>query len=132
MSQRNVDIVRQFYAAFSRRDVPSVLTLFHPEIELYQSELVPWGGSYRGRQQVLGFFDKLFSYIQSEVHPDEFIEAGDRVVQVGHSVGRLKSNGRAFKIPAVHVWQLKDGQIVRVEAYLDTPRMRRVLDGQEG
>jgi uncharacterized protein len=38
-------------------------------------------------------------------------------------------NGASFDIPEVHVWELRDGKIVRFQVYIDTPAMLDVLNG---
>lgn len=37
-SRRNVEIVRQLYDAFRRRDVVEIFSVFAPDIEIYQSD----------------------------------------------------------------------------------------------
>ena len=43
MSQEDVAVVQSAYEALRRGDVHAIFALLHPEIELYQSEWVPWG-----------------------------------------------------------------------------------------
>ena len=50
MSQEDVDIVRSIYDAFGRGEVRAMMGLLHPEVEVYQSERLPWGGRYAGAE----------------------------------------------------------------------------------
>ena len=127
MSDENVSIVRRSYEAFRRRDLPTVIALLDPEVEYYQSDEVPWGGRYYGHAGVAEFFQKLTSAIESHVDPDQFVDAGDHVVAVGHTRGTVRATGKDFEVPAVHVWRLRDGKVVRFEAYIDNPRMLAAL-----
>ena len=118
----NTEIVRGGYDAFKRGDVGAVFELFEPEVEIYQSELLPWGGNYRGHQGAHEFFTTLMANVETIVDPEEVIEAGDRVVEIGVSRGRVKVSDTEFAVREVHVWQLRHGKVVRFEAYLDTPQ----------
>ena len=73
------------------------------------------------------FLEDLTSAIESQVEPEEFVEAGDRVVAVGRTRGRVRVTGEEFDVRAVHVWALRGGKVVRFEAYIDTPKMREAL-----
>src|SRR4051812_1752782 len=59
MSQENVAAVRSAYDAFKRGSVQMIFHLLDAEIEIYQSEGVPWGRIYKGHQEIASFFKKL-------------------------------------------------------------------------
>ena len=50
--QDSVGVVKDVYEAFGRGDVPAIFGLFHPEAEVYQSSRLPWGGEYRGHEEL--------------------------------------------------------------------------------
>ena len=52
-------VVRDLYAAFERRDVGAVLRAFDSDIEMFQTEVLPWGGTYRGTIGAASFFQRL-------------------------------------------------------------------------
>ena len=39
----------------------------------------------------------------------------------------MRANGASFDIPEVHVWELRDGKVVRYQVYIDTPAMLDAL-----
>lgn len=39
----------------------------------------------------------------------------------------MRANGASFDIPEVHVWELRDGKVVRYHVYIDTPAMLEAL-----
>ena len=49
------------------------------------------------------------------------------VVQTGRTRGTVRANGASFDIPEVHVWELRDGKVVRYQVYIDTPAMLDAL-----
>ncbi|MFN3285404.1 MAG: nuclear transport factor 2 family protein [bacterium] len=91
MSEKNVALVKQGYAAFERDDIPAVLALLADDVE----------------------FVLLMS-------PDEFIASGDRVVVLGHQAGRARSTGRHGELAWVHVYTVRDGKISRFDEFLDS------------
>ena len=52
----NVNIVTALYEAFWQRDVATVMRHLDAEVTFSQSELLPWGGEYRGQAGAIGFF----------------------------------------------------------------------------
>lgn len=58
---------------------------------------------------------------------EEFIDAGDKVIVIGRTRGRVRATGVQFNIRAVHVWRVKDGRGIRFEANVDTPKMLEAL-----
>lgn len=122
------DVVRGVYSAFERRDVPALLALFDDEVVITQSEEVPWGGTYRGHAEALEFFGRLGSRIQTRVEVDRLIVAGDTVVENGRTCGEAVETGRSFAIDETHVWRVRDGKVVRMEAYVDNAAMLAALE----
>jgi hypothetical protein len=127
VSAANLALVRELYDAFARRDVPAVLARLHTEVEMRQTELVRWGGHYRGHEGAREFFARVVGAIDSAVSIERFIDAGDHVAAMGRTRGRTRAGGVAFDLAVVHVWTVQDGQITRLEVYIDTPAMREAL-----
>ena len=124
----DVAVVRSVYDAFGRGDVPAIFGLFHAEAEVYQSSRLPWGGRYRGHEELGAFLTKLTSTIESEVDTGLFIDDEEgHVVQVGHTRGTVRGTGRPFDVPETHVWTVVDGKVLRFESYIDTAKMREAL-----
>jgi ketosteroid isomerase-like protein len=61
------------------------------------------------------------------VTTESLFAAGDHVVQAGRTRGKALANGASFDIPEVHVWELRDGKVVRYQVYIDTPAMLDAL-----
>ncbi|MBV9959877.1 MAG: nuclear transport factor 2 family protein [Acidobacteria bacterium] len=127
METGNAKLVSQAYEAFARRDVAAVMALVDPQIEVRQTELLPWGGTYTGTQGLLGFFTRLLSHVDSRVEVEEYIEAGEQVIAIGYTRGEVRQSGRHFDVRLAHVWTVKDGKLARFEPYVDTPRMLEAL-----
>jgi uncharacterized protein len=128
MSQEDIAVVQSAYEVLRRGDVQAIFALLDPEIELYQSEWVPWGGKYKGHEEVGYFFSNLTQTIESRVDPDQFIDDEEgHVVAVGYTRGSVRATRREFEVPIVHVWTIREGKAVKFEAYIDTFQMRVAL-----
>ena len=123
----NVEIVSRIYDALKQRDIPTAFELLSPQVEIVQSEEVPWGGTYRGHEEALRFFTKLVETITSAVTFDRLIDAGDHVVAIGRTQGTVNQNGASFDVPIAHVWTLRDGVVTRVLYCIDNPTMTAAL-----
>ncbi|MDB4990267.1 MAG: hypothetical protein JWN04_5445, partial [Myxococcaceae bacterium] len=88
-----------------------------------QSELLPWGGTYRGLSEFQQFFAKLTEHIDSNLSFDNLIDAGEDVVAIGRTSGSVVQNGAPFDVPVVHVWSVREGLIVSFQPYIDVPLM---------
>ena len=127
MSKKSVEIIAELYEALARRDLSTILGLIDPEIIVSQTRLLPWGGEYHGFEGVQQFFTELFQSVESQLAVEEFVDAGDRVIVIGSTRGRVRATGAQFNIRAVHVWTVKDGKGVRFEPNVDTPKMLEAL-----
>jgi ketosteroid isomerase-like protein len=124
----DVRTVKDVYDAFGRGDVPAIFGLFHPEAEVYQSARLPWGGEYRGHEELGVFLSKLTGAVESEVETGRFIDDEDgHVVQIGYTRGTVRETGARFEVPETHLWTVEDGKVVRFESYVDTAKMRAAL-----
>jgi ketosteroid isomerase-like protein len=125
-----VEIVRAFYAAMSRGDVPGLVALLHPDLHWTEAEGFPYfSGTWRSPQDVI---DKLLVPLMRDwdgfsVTADETIVEGDRVVSLGAYAGVHKATGKAMRAPFAHVWQVADHRLARFDMYTDTWLVRRAM-----
>ena len=127
MSKESLEIVSEIYEALARRDLPALLNLIDSKIIVLQTELLPWGGEYLGLEGVQEFFTKLYGSIESQLAVEEFVDAGDKVIVIGSSSGRVRATGATFNVRAVHVWTVKGNRAVRFEPHVDTAKMLEAL-----
>jgi ketosteroid isomerase-like protein len=112
VSQVNVELTRQAYDAFKRRDWKTFASLMHPDIEV-ESRLVAMEGSYRGEDGLKRWREAIMGFIPDyTLDLREIRDLGDIVLV--HSVGT--GHGAASEAP-VHdpFWQaieLRDGKCV--------------------
>lgn len=123
MAEQDVETIRGAYDAFDRGDVPAVLGILDAEVEWRE----PGGGNspsgtFHGPEavgaEVFGSIGANFDEYSAE--PTEFSDEGDRVVVRGRFRGRNKS-GADFETGFEHVFDMRDGKVVRFENRIDDP-----------
>lgn len=130
-SQRtNLETVEAAYDAFGRGAIEEVLAAMDEEIEWVEAAGGPYGGIYRGPQQIV---ENVFAPLAEEwdpfvVGPERFVEDEDTVVAVGTYRGTHAETGRSIEIPFAHALDLEDGRIVRFQQYVDTALLNEATD----
>lgn len=127
MNRNPVQTVEELYDAFARRDLPKVFSLLSPDIEIVQSEELPWGGLYRGHDGARQFFSKLGSHIHSTLDIERLISAEDHVVAIGWTHGTVNATGATYRVPIAHVWCVQDGLVTQTQFFIDHPAMLDAL-----
>jgi uncharacterized protein len=129
MSQENVELVREMYRVYNDAyESPGVLDALREQVERFCDPEVEWvltqgapqaAASFRGHEGVIEFFrDMLEAFEVVRQEPDEFIEAGDRVVVFVHSIARARS-GLTIDERWAHIVTLRGGKVMRLEQYRD-------------
>lgn len=125
-----VDMVRRFYDALGRGDVPAVLSLLDAQVEWTEAERFPYySGTWRGPQAVL---DNVLVPLSADwdrfsAKAHEFIVANNRVVSLGTYSGTFKKTGRSFSAAFAHVWTVRGDKLVRFAMYTDTAKVLEVM-----
>lgn len=128
----NVTLMKSLYAAFGRGDVPSVLGAMSGDIKWHQAEgnpYMPSGEAFVGPDAVL---NNVFMRLGTEwdgfaVHPRSFYGAGDSVIVEARYSGTYKATGKSMDVQVCHVWDIKDGEVVRFQQYMDTAKLHDVM-----
>jgi len=127
MSEENVDILRKGYEAFNRADIDTVMGLMDPHIEWQESDVegLPQGGTHHGPEAVANnvFGAIVGNWDDFQAVPAEFLDAGERVVVLGHVQGRGKASGKTLDALYAHGWTLRNGKAVHFRAYADTAKV---------
>lgn len=131
MSHDNVDTVRGLYESFGLGDVPSVLGKMDTGIEWNEAEnfIYADGNPYVGPQAILeGVFMRLGTEWEGfSVTPEEWMDAGNRVVVLGTYAGTHRGTSKRVRAQFAHVWSLKEGRVVRFQQYTDTKQFADVV-----
>ena len=116
MSQENVEIVRRLYDAFNQGNVALALEPADPDVEWIPPE-EDLSGPVRGRENIQQFIEEQLETYKFELYPEEFFEKEDQVLAFIHVKGRGNISGAEFDIRIAHIWTVRDGRLVRGQAY---------------
>src|SRR6266446_3230261 len=121
--QESTAIAQQAYDNFKTGNIEALLDQLSDDItwQLPEMDGVPLGGIRTGREGVADFFVTLARDQEViEFEPREFVAQGDKVVSLGHYKWRVKETGREFESDFVHVFTIRDGQIVGFREHFDS------------
>jgi ketosteroid isomerase-like protein len=97
--EKNVQIVKNFFAALGRRDKQGLLALSAEDIEwIIPGENWPLAGTHRGHAGLENLLQKANETVETSYpEPPEFIAQGDRVLVVGFARGRIIATNKTFE-----------------------------------
>ena len=115
----DVEVVRRAVDAFSRGDADAFTELTTPDVEWKVGLAAVEGEVFRGHDGVRTYFERLRG-AWSEFHflADEYRELGDAVLVLGRLRGFGRGGGVPVESPVGAVWELREGRIWRLRAYL--------------
>jgi ketosteroid isomerase-like protein len=121
MSRENVEIVRRATEFLERRDWDGMTDVIDPTIELHGTVGgLEEGKILRGLDQIIGAFDTELdeAWDKHRIEPQEFIDAGDRVVVLQREYQRSKS-GVELVVDTATILDVHDGRVVRIQGYMN-------------
>jgi len=122
--EENVQVVKQFYAALGKGNIPGVLDLLAEDVEWempHPREIVPFGGIWRGREEVGKFFAVTHEYTEfKKVELREYIAQNNKVVVLGYTKVLVRANQREYDNELVAIWTVENGKIKQMRDFMDT------------
>jgi ketosteroid isomerase-like protein len=121
MSQENVEIVWRGYEHYNRTGEPDYSVL-DPEVVYDVSRRTFDPIVYHGHEGVREFLALIREqWATMRLEPQDFVDAGDKVVVSVRLVGVGKESGVETTANAAHVWTFRDGRIVRQTTFQTMP-----------
>jgi uncharacterized protein len=120
MSRKNVELVKN---AFSRWNAGerTFADQIHPDVEILSRGLME-GRRLRGREGFRLWFREVDEHFDEwTITTDEWRDAGDYVVALGHFRMHGRGSGITFDQPVGWLFEIRDGQLIRLETFLDDP-----------
>jgi uncharacterized protein len=119
-TERNIEVVKKGYQAFSAGDIETVMSLCDDNIEWIEPGESAISGTYRGKGELgdlMGrFAEKSLTVKLNRLLGDGDTVVGLTVVTAGEETGQ-----------DADVFTVRDGKIVRAQIYTDTAMMERVF-----
>ena len=126
-TQKNVRIVKDFFAAMGRGDKPGLLALSAKDIEwIIPGKDWPLAATYRGHAGLADLLQKASEMVETSFpEPPEFVAQGDRVLVVGVATGKIKATNKPFKDNWVFDITVRNGKVTKIREYIDTQALAR-------
>jgi uncharacterized protein len=125
MASSNVEALRRVYEHWGRGDWTYWPTIYRDDFEWGWSPEFPGGiaGVHRDTEMPN---PRLRAWLSPWEHwmceAEDYLESGDTVVVLTRYRGRGKGSGVEVDVPGAHVWQMRDGEAVRLEVFANRGR----------
>jgi ketosteroid isomerase-like protein len=128
--QKNVQIVKDFFAAMGGSDRQGLLALCAEDIEwIIPGEDWPLAGTHRGHAGLANLLQKASKNMETSFpKPPEFVAQGDRVLVVGFARGKVKATNRTFEDHFVFAITVRNGKLTNIREYVDTQALARASE----
>jgi len=128
--EKNVQVVKDFFAAIGSGNKQGVLALAAEDIEwIVPGKDWPLAGTHRGHTGLADVLQKASEEIEmTYTKPPEFVAQGDRVLVVGVATGKIKATNKPFKDDWVFDITVRDGKLTRIQEYIDTQALARASE----
>lgn len=125
--EKNVQIVRDFFAAIGGGDREALMALVAEDIEwIIPGENWPLAGVHRGHAGLAHVMKTASDTIEMSVsEPREFVSQGNRVPVVGFARGKIKATNKSFEDNWVFAITVDDGRLTTIREYIDTQALAR-------
>jgi ketosteroid isomerase-like protein len=127
MSRANVAAAKRIYEARNRGDADAVLAEFAPGATWYPHLATLGGHPIQGHDGIRAYMASLREdWIGFRHEPEEFFDAGDKVVAFLHTYARGRGSGADVEVPVAHVLTFEDGKCTGYVSYHDRQKALRV------
>ncbi len=117
------DLVNKSYTCFQSGDIPGLMETYSDNIEfiIKGDDSVPYAGTFRGKEALMGFFQKLDQTVEfSKFDLIELVTDGNTAVGFVDMSGTVRASGKSMGSIVVHRIHVENGEIVRFEDFPDT------------
>jgi len=125
-TEKNIQTVKDFFAAIGRGDREALLALAAEDIEwIIPGKDWPLAGTRHGHAGLVDLLETASNSIETSTEPREFVAQGDRVLVVGFAKGRIKATNKTFEDDWVFAITVRDGRLTSIREYVDTQALAR-------
>jgi uncharacterized protein len=125
-TEKNVQIVKDFFAAIGRGDKQGLLALVAEDFEwIIPGEDWPLAGTRHGHAGLADLLETASRSIETSTEPREYVAQGDRVLVVGVAAGTIKATKKPFKDDWVFAITVRNGKVTKIREYIDTQALAR-------
>ena len=125
-TEKNVQTVKDFFAAIGSGDREGLLALVAEDIEwIIPGKNWPLAGTRHGHAGLAELLETASKTLETSTEPREYVAQGDRVLVVGFARGKVKATNRTFEDHFVFAITVRDGRLTSIREYIDTQALAR-------
>ena len=125
-TDKNVQTVKDFFAAIGRGDREALLALVAEDIEwIIPGKDWPLAGTRRDHAGLADLLETASKSMETSTEPLEFVAQGDRVLVVGFAKGKIKATNKTFVDDWIFAITVRDGRLTNIREYVDTQALAR-------
>ncbi|HZZ32055.1 MAG TPA: nuclear transport factor 2 family protein, partial [Phenylobacterium sp.] len=95
--EKNIQTVKEFFAAIGRGDREALLALVAEDIEwIIPGEDWSLAETHRGHAGLVNLLERASQSLETSTEPREFVAQGDQVLVVGVARGKIKATNKTF------------------------------------
>lgn|SRR5690625_4506938 len=124
MSNSNVALIQSFEDAFVAGDMDYILSILDDDITIYESDSVPYPGTFRGKEGFLEVARLMTSVwdITSELDLEIMPAGDDRVLVIVEFEARSHSTGNPVTIRIAEIYTVRDNKIAEIQVFYWDPK----------
>jgi ketosteroid isomerase-like protein len=123
-----VDACKKAFSGFERNDKTDLIALLDDDVVFEFSDSLPYGGSYRGKQEFLAFWKHVYEKWETFTYDTRAVLEADDYIIVPVITRAKALNGYLMENEHLFLFKVQDGRIVHGRLYADTARGRDILE----
>ena len=124
MSNANIKLVQDAYAAFGKGDLPAILDMMTPDVRfgiVGRKQDAPFFGIHNGKAGAAEFFKLLDeAHAITKFEPRRFLAAEEKVFVWGRYTWTMRKSGVSDDTEWLHVFTIRDGKVSEWLGHNDT------------
>ncbi len=118
----NIEVIQELYRAFAAKDYDAFRRICHADLEWIQNPGFPNGGHHKGADTVIAKVFQRFNtdWREWRFRIEEYLDTGATVIVIGFYEGVHAQSDKHFHSAAAHVYDLREGKVVRFRQFADT------------
>ena len=125
----NLDLIRATYEGSPQDNSRHLLATLAPDVRWTEAAGFPYAGTYVGEAQIMaGVFQRLGREWEDFAAQGHSYRAdGDKVAAFGTYSGTYRKTGRRMTAGFSHLYELKDGLIIRMDQVVDSHLVQQAM-----
>jgi uncharacterized protein len=131
MSEANVRIMEQFFAATRTRDPAAIYPFLADDVVVHEPPALPYGGDHHGKAGVVTLLETIEA-IREQIGAElRVLDAGsDQVVALLKCQWIMRATGARITLRIGEVYTMRDGKVADIEVYFwDASEVEREAAG---